>query len=155
MFRVLECSCCSAENSYSITPYHLSPDHLTSTPTPLLTYSLHTHSHTPYPRAGAISSEQAVSLNVLIDQGDERVKRVFCLYEADKDVYQLIDALKIFKSREEVMMTLLCVCLCVCFIEGLRKARSRGRKGERETLCVAFCCFICEAMLVMHAVHQF
>lgn len=49
-------------------------------------------------------------MNVLIDQGDERVKRVFCLYEADKDVYQLIDALKIFKSREEVMMTLLCVC---------------------------------------------
>jgi hypothetical protein len=86
-------------------------------------------------------------LNVLIDQGDERVKRVFCLYEADKDVYQLIDALKIFKSREEVIKTLLCVCSCVCFIEGLRKARARGRgrKGERErdSLCVAFCCFIC------------
>ena len=84
---------------------------------------------------------------------------MFCLYEADKDVYQLIDALKIFKSREEVMMTLLCVCLCVCFIEGLRKdrGRGRGRKGERERepLCVAFCCFICEAMLVMHAVHLF
>jgi hypothetical protein len=71
---------------------------------------LSTHAHPSlYNRAGAISSEQAVSLNVLIDQGDERVKRVFCLYEADKDVYRLIDALKIFKSREEVTMTPACV----------------------------------------------
>ena len=53
-------------------------------------------------RAGAVSSEQAVSLNVLIDLGDERVKRVFTVYETDKDVYKLIDALKLFNSQKEV-----------------------------------------------------
>jgi hypothetical protein len=59
---------------------------------------------------------------VLIDRGDERVKRVFCLYEADKDVYRLIDALKIFKSREEVTHE---PCLCVLCEIGMRFVRGR------------------------------
>jgi TATA-binding protein-associated factor Taf7 len=36
-----------------------------------------------------------VALNALIDQGDEHIRRVFQLYEADKDVYKLIDSLKL------------------------------------------------------------
>jgi hypothetical protein len=93
-------------------------------------FLLYTHAHpTLYTRAGAISSEQAVSLNVLIDQGDERVKRVFCLYEADKDVYRLIDALKIFKSREEVTVTLACVC-CVRWERDW--ITGRQREGRRH-----------------------
>jgi hypothetical protein len=40
-------------------------------------------------------------LHARVDAGDAHVKSVFVKYETDKDVYQLIDALKALQLEEE------------------------------------------------------
>jgi hypothetical protein len=40
-------------------------------------------------------------LHARVDAGDAHVKNVFVKYETDKDVYQLIDALKALQLEEE------------------------------------------------------
>ena len=97
-----------------ILPHHHSlppsPHHLPTPPHPL---SPSSHSSSPSIRAGAISPEQAAALNILIAKGDDRIKRVFTVYEADKDVYKLIDALKIFNIESQVSHAV-CVMICYC-----------------------------------------
>jgi NADH:ubiquinone oxidoreductase subunit E len=40
-------------------------------------------------------------LHARVDAGDSHLKRVFSKYETDKDVYQLIDALKALQLEEQ------------------------------------------------------
>jgi hypothetical protein len=49
-------------------------------------------------KANAISTQQAKYLNSLIDSGNPTISKVFRSYEIDKDVYRLIDALKIVEN---------------------------------------------------------
>lgn len=45
-------------------------------------------------RANAINDEQKEHLRNLIDEGNSKLATVFRKYEADKDVYALIDSLR-------------------------------------------------------------
>ena len=49
-------------------------------------------------KAHAISTQQAKYLNSLIDSGNPTISKVFRSYEIDKDVYRLIDALKVVEN---------------------------------------------------------
>ena len=74
-------------------------------PHPCIIFPSFTHPlilYSSFLRAGAISPEQAAALNILIEKGDDRIKRVFTVYEADKDVHKLIDELKIFNIQGQV-----------------------------------------------------
>ena len=87
-----------SSSSITISPTLPNYFSLSIPPSPSLTIS-----PSPSLRAGAISPEQAAALNILIEKGDDRIKRVFTVYEADKDVYKLIDALKIFNIQSQVL----------------------------------------------------
>ena len=56
-------------------------------------------------KANAISTQQAKYLNSLIDCGNPTISKVFRSYEIDKDVYRLIDALKVVENYSKESST--------------------------------------------------
>lgn len=54
-------------------------------------------------RANALTADHATALHARVDAGDAHVKNIFLKYENDKDVYQLIDALKALHKAEDAV----------------------------------------------------